>query len=115
MRRSDKIQESYRSRKHALVWVNPTSHCNIDMSSRRLSQAERAAVDDAHARRRPEAAHHTEQRGTHNWPEAERYYVCRRRDAAPLACLRTRELVHRRAGRRWARAWPEPERSRGSR
>ena len=77
------------------------SHCRG-----RLSQTERAAVDDAHARRRPEAAHLTEQRGTQNWPEAERYYVCRRRDEASLACQRTHELVYRRAGRptwRWRR------------
>ena len=110
---SDKNQPSYRPRKHALVWVNATSHCKFDLY-RRL-RAERAAVDDAHARRRPEAAHLTEQRGTHNWPEAERYYVCRRRDEASLACLRTHELVYRRAGRRWARAWQELECSRGSR
>ena len=111
---SDKNLPSYRPRKHALVWVNATSHCKFDLY-RRLSQAKRAAVDDAHARRRPEATHLTEQRGTHNWPEAERYYVCRRRDEASLACLRTHELVYRRAGRRWARAWQELERSRGSR
>ena len=62
-----------------------------------------------------DAAHDTEQRGTHNWPEAEIYDVCRRRDVASLACLRTGLLVHTRGGQRWARARPEPERSRGSR
>ena len=42
-------------------------------------------------------------------------YVCRRRDAAALACVRAATLVDRRAGRCWARARPEPELFRGSR
>ena len=60
-------------------------------------------------------AHHTEQRGTQKSPEVEVHYVRRRRDAAALACVRTATPVDRRAGRCWARARPEPERSRGSR
>ena len=73
------------------------------------------AEEDGAKDRAKKAAHLTEQRGTQNWPEAERYYVCRRRDEASLACQRTHELVYRRAGRRRARAWQELERSRGSR
>ena len=41
--------------------------------------------------------------------------MCRRHDAAALACMRTVTPVDRRAGSCWARARPEPERSRGSR
>ena len=61
-----------------------------------------------------DAAHHTEQRGTQKSPETEMYYVCHRRDAASLACLRAATLVHHCAGRLWARRRLEPERSRGS-
>ena len=41
--------------------------------------------------------------------------MCRRHDAAALVCVRTAAPVDRRAGSCWARARPEPERSRGSR
>jgi len=59
-------------------------------------------------------AHHTEQRGAQKSPDAEIHYMCRRHDAAELACVRTATPVDRRAGSYWARARPQPERSRGS-
>ena len=76
--------------------------------------AEPAMKRPARGRGPLDEAHHTKQHGTQKSPEAEIHYVCRRHDAAALVCVRTAAPVDRRAGSCWARARPEPERSRGS-